>query len=209
MEIEIKKNITFEKIKDFHPLTQNQIHNLENYVILLLQQNLNYNFIGQSTIKDIWDRHILDCAQLIKLIDTPSAKFADFGSGCGLPGIILSILGLKEMHLVEKSYRKAEFLRQAKLLSKNRVFVHQAKIEELSDLKFDCITSRALAPLPKLLHYNLDFLKPDGYCLFLKGKKLNEEIAKAKKEYSFEFEKFGSLTSSESNIIKIKNIKKL
>ncbi len=206
MQIEIKKNSTLNKINEFYDLTPAQITSIEDFVILILQQNLQYNFIGKSTINDIWDRHILDCAQLMKFIDNKNTKFADFGSGCGLPGIILSILGIKEMHLVEKSYRKSEFLRQAKHLSSNHIFIHQAKLEEIGELKFDCITSRALAPLPKLLEHALRFLQKDGYCLFLKGKKLPEEIEDSKKIYDFEFETFPSITSPESNIVKITQI---
>ncbi len=209
MQIELEKNATFKQIKQFHNLNQSEITKLEDFVILVLQKNLDYNFIGKSTVSDIWERHVLDCAQLLKFVDDKNLKFADLGSGCGLPGIILSILGIKEIHLVEKSYRKSEFLRQAKHLSSNRIFVHQAKLEEISDLKFDCITSRALAALPQLLEYTKTFLKEDGYCLFLKGKKLDEEILEAKQQFYFDFEKFPSITSKESNIIKVTNIKKL
>ena len=79
----------------------------------------------------------MDSIQLIKLIDNKNHRFADFGSGCGLPGMVLSIAGLKEMHLIEKSYRKSEFLKIAKHLSLNKIFVHQEKIEELKNIKFN------------------------------------------------------------------------
>ncbi len=206
MQIEIKKDLVISEIKKLTNLNESQIRNIEDFVILLLQENGNFNFIGKSTIDDIWNRHILDCAQLMQFFDDKNAKFADFGTGAGLPGIILSILGLKEMHLVEKSYRKCEFLRKAKRISQNRIFVHQGKIEELSGQEFDCITSRALAPLEKLLTFTNPFLKKDGYCLFLKGKSLPKEIEAAKSTFKFDYELFPSLTSKESNIIKISNI---
>lgn len=209
MKIEIKRDIAFNQINQFHKLNPSEQKKLEDFVVLLLQENLRFNFIGKSTVDEIWDRHILDCAQIMQFIDDKNAKIADFGSGCGLPGLILSILGAKEIHLIEKSYRKSEFLRQAKLISDNRVFVHQAKLEELTDLKFDCITSRALASVTKLLEYSINFLKDNGYCLFLKGKKLPEELIEAQNNFSFDIEKFSSITSKESNIIKISNIKKL
>lgn len=209
MQFEIKRDEVFAEIKKFSSLNEEQIKSLEDYVLLLLQENENFNFIGKSTIENIWQRHILDSAQLLKFIPEKNLKFADFGSGAGLPGMILSILGLKEIHLVEKSFRKSEFLRRAKLLSQNRIFVQQSKLEELGELSFDCIVSRALAPLDKLLEYSQKFLKKDGYCLFLKGKNLPQEIALAKKTFSFEQELFSSLTSKESNIIKISKITKL
>ena len=64
--------------------------------------------------------------------------------------------------MIEKSFRKADFLRRIKNISPNRVFVHQAKLEELENINFDCIMSRALAPLDKLLEYCKKFLKDDG-----------------------------------------------
>jgi 16S rRNA (guanine527-N7)-methyltransferase len=215
MQLEIEKNTTqqkekiFEEINNFFMLNSAQKKCLEDYVSKLLQENENFNFIGKSTIDQTWHRHILDCAQLIQFIKNPQKKFADLGSGAGLPGMVLSILGLKEIHLVEKSFRKADFLRKIKNISPNRVFVHQAKLEELENINFDCIMSRALAPLDKLLEYCKKFLKDDGYCLFLKGKNLPLEISQAKQKFSFEFELFPSLTSKESNIIRINKISNL
>jgi len=209
MQFEIKKNAAFSEIKKFAPLTNLQIKSLEDFVLLVLQENNNFNFIGNSTIENIWQRHILDSAQLWPLIENKNAKIADFGSGAGFPGLVLSVLGLREIHLVEKSFRKSEFLRRAKLLSPNRIFIHQAKLEELNNLQFDCITSRALAPLDSLLDYSQKFLKKDGYCLFLKGKNLSQEIELAKQKFQFEHELHPSLTSSESNIIKVFKITNL
>ncbi len=206
LDIEAKKNETLTAIEKFCKLDHIKVSNLEDYVILLLKENYNYNLIGNSTIVDIWNRHILDCAQIIKYIDDPKAKIADFGSGAGFPGIVISILGAKEVHLIEKSVRKSEFLFKAKIISPNKIFVHQAKLEEMEKVKFDVITSRALANLNDLLGYCTDFLKKDGYGLFLKGKLLQEEIAQAKENFDFEYQLFPSLTSNESNIIKVKNI---
>jgi 16S rRNA (guanine527-N7)-methyltransferase len=206
MQLEIKKNAAINQIKKFHQITNSQIKSLEDYVLLLLQENGQFNFVGKSTIENIWDRHILDSAQLLRFIENKNVKFADLGSGAGFPGLVLSILGLREVHLIEKSFRKSEFLRRAKLFSQNRVFIHQAKLEELSNLEFDCIVSRALAPLSSLLEYSKKFLKKDGYCLFLKGKNLPAEIELAKQTFQFDYELHPSLTSLESNIIKISNI---
>ncbi len=215
MQLEIEKNITqqkekvFAEINNFFALNLEQKKSLEGYVFKLLDENGKYNFIGKSTIDQMWSRHILDCAQLMQFIKNPQKKFADLGSGAGLPGVVLSLLGLKEIHLIEKSFRKADFLRKIKNISPNRIFVQQAKLEELENINFDCIMSRALAPLDKLLEYCQKFLKDDGYCLFLKGKNLPLEISQAKQKFSFEFELFPSLTSRESNIIRINKISNL
>lgn len=209
MQLELKKAAALERIRKFYNVTQAQEQALESFVSLLLSENEKFNFIGKSTVQNTWERHILDSAQLIQFIENKSLKFADFGTGAGFPGMVLSILGLREIHLVEKAFRKTEFLRQAKQFSQNRVFVHQSKLEELSNIEFDCIVSRALAPLDKLLGYTQKFLKKDGYCLFLKGKNLPQEIALAKKSFQFEYELNPSMTSDESNIIKLSHISKL
>jgi 16S rRNA (guanine527-N7)-methyltransferase len=206
MKLEIKKNNALSQIKNFCDLSKATISNLEELVLLLLKENENYNFIGKSTIEDIWDRHILDSAQLFKYIDNKNLKCADFGTGGGFPGLVLSIIGVEEIHLIEKSFRKCEFLRRAKLLSPNRVFIYQAQLEELALLKFDVITSRAFAPLNELVTHAYKFLKPTGYSLFLKGKKLPQEIELAKKDWKFNYEIFPSLTSDQSGIIKIFDI---
>lgn len=207
--IESQKNLCFLQIKKFFQLTSDQEKSLEEFVTILLNRNQNFNFIGKSTIDDVWHRHILDCAQLMKYIPNVNLKFGDFGSGAGLPGIILSILGLKEIHLIEKSFRKSEFLREAKSFSNQRILVQNTKLEEIANLQFDCIVSRALAPLPKLLEYSNKFLKNEGFCLFLKGKNLQSEISDSKKQFVFEYELFPSITSKESNIIHLKKIQKL
>lgn len=209
MNLEIKKTEALEQISKFHNLTKSQTKSLEDFVISLLQENDQFNLIGKSTIQDIWNRHILDSAQLLQFIDDKNARFADFGTGAGFPGVVLSILGLKEIHLIEKAFRKCEFLRKSKLFSQNRIFIHQSKLEELEKIKFDCITSRALAPLNKLLGYCQNFLKDDGDCIFLKGKNIDKELEDAKKQFQFTYTTHPSLTSSESKIIKISNIKKL
>lgn len=201
-----KKTAVFNEIKKFAELSPAQIDALEKFVELLLQENDRYNLIGKSTIDDVWSRHILDSAQIIRFISDQNLKIADFGCGAGFPGMVISILGIKEVHLVEKSFRKCEFLRKAKLLSPNRVFIHQAKLEELTPRQYDVITSRALASLDKLLAYSKKFLQNDGYALFLKGKNLDQELELAQKQFKFDYELFPSLTSQESRIIKVKNI---
>jgi 16S rRNA (guanine527-N7)-methyltransferase len=208
MNLEAQKNINLDAIRKFHHLTPSQIKSLEEFVVFLLQENSKFNFIGESTVLDLWNRHVLDSAQLLQYIDNKNSKFADFGSGAGFPGLVLSIFGLREVHLIEKAFRKADFLRHAKLFSPNKIFVHQATLEDLSAIEFDCILSRAFAPLNKLLDYTAKFLKKDGYCLFLKGKNLEQEITSAKENFHFEYQLHPSLTSKESNVIKVFNINK-
>ena len=177
---------------------------IKEYVDLLLKWNEKINLIGKSTIEDIYNRHILDSKQLLKFFteeELESSVFADFGTGAGIPGIILSVCGVKNIYLIEKSFRKGQFLNEAKKISDNKITVINKNIFDIKDIKFDIIVSRALAPLNELLKMVKPFCKKNTKCVFLKGKKILEEIEKARKEFNFDYKLFDSETSVEGKII--------
>ena len=192
-----------EQINQFCPISDNTIKSLENYVLALKKYNEKYNLIGESTVNDIWNRHILDSAQLLKYITNKNLITGDFGSGAGFPGMVLSILGMREVHLIEKSFRKCEFLELAREFSSGKIVIHQKSAEEIRDIKFDLITSRAFAPMTRLLSTIKPFTKEDTICLFLKGKNVSSELNLAKKTHRFNYTAHSSLTSEESKIILI------
>jgi 16S rRNA (guanine527-N7)-methyltransferase len=196
-----KKEEVFEIIGGFCTINDQIKSNLEKFVNSLLNYNEKYNLIGKSTIEDIWLRHVLDSAQLIKFINNKNIQLADFGSGAGLPGIILSILGVSEVHLIEKSYRKCQFLELAKQFSNNKIIIHQSKIEDLKNLKYDVITSRALSPLDKLLKQIKPFIKDNSIGIFPKGKNLKNELNLILDKDNLSFKMHDSLTSDEGNIL--------
>lgn len=201
-----KKLQVIEQINQFWPISDLTIKSLENYVALLTKYNKKYNLIGESTVDDIWNRHILDSAQLLKYIKDKNLITGDFGSGAGFPGIVLSILGLKEVHLIEKSFRKCEFLELAKEFSLGKVIIHQKNAENIKNIQFDLITSRAFAPMNRLLSIIKPFIKENTICLFLKGKNVDNELNLAKESHRFHYKAYSSLTSVESKIILISNI---
>lgn len=176
---------------------------LTKYVDFLIEYNNKINLIGKSTINDIWDRHITDSLQLVKNIDNYNIKIADLGSGAGLPGIPLSIIGIKEVHLFEKSVRKCEFLEQAKNFSNNKIIVRNENLNEIKKENFDIIVSRALADLNTLLHFSKNLSTKSTKLLFLKGKKIYNEIEEAKKYWHFDYKLIDSITSDEGKIIEI------
>ena len=176
---------------------------LTKYVDFLIEYNNKINLIGKSTINGIWDRHITDSLQLLKNIDNYNIKIADLGSGAGLPGIPLSIIGIKEVHLFEKSVRKCEFLEQAKNFSNNKIIVRNENLNEIKKENFDIIVSRALADLNTLLHFSKNLSTKSTKLLFLKGKKIYNEIEEAKKYWHFDYKLIDSITSNEGKIIEI------
>ena len=184
-------------------ISKEQEEQLEKYVDFLLKYNEKINLIGKSTIDDIWNRHIIDSLQVIKLIENKNIKLADLGSGAGLPGIVLSIAGIQEVHLFEKSPRKCEFLEQAKQFSKNKIIVHNVDIDTFKDNSFNIITSRALGSLDLLLKFSQNLKNNNTKCIFLKGKKVFEELEEAKKHWNIQYNLVDSLTSNEGKIVEV------
>lgn len=203
------------QLTSFLELGEEQKNNLNKYMELLLEWNKKMNLIGKSTEEDIWNRHILDSIQLMKLVgdrEKTEACCADFGTGAGIPGLVLSIVGIKNMTLVEKSPKKCSFLENVKNnlaleASEQKLRILNTNIGDMKPEAFDIIFSRALAPLVDLLAMVYPFLKPSTRCIFLKGKKLQEELVVAKKSFDFRCEVMVSITSDEGGICNIRNIK--
>ena len=129
------------------------------------------------------------------------------GTGAGLPGILLSIVGYENVIMIDSVKKKTEFVSTIiKNLSLSSKILNK-RIENLPTSKHDIIVSRALAPLKKLLIYSLMYSHKNTTALFLKGRNVNNEIDIAMREFSFNFEKTKSLSSNEGFILKIKNIK--
>ena len=195
-----KKIFAINKIKEFYPITNLEIDNLDKFVELLLDYNKNFNLISNSTIDDIWIRHILDSAQLLKYIDNKNLKLGDFGSGAGFPGVILSILGVKDTFLIEKSFRKCQFLKLVQKSLNINITVIQKKIQEIQHITFDTITARALAPLNKLMQILSPFSTVNSRYLFLRGRKIKEELI-VFNNANYQYNLYDSITADDSKII--------
>lgn len=175
-----------------------------------MEWNRKLNLIGKSTELNIWTRHILDSAQIMEFLSESEIKnsiCADFGTGAGIPGIILSILGVRNITLIEKSPKKCNFLKSAVCISDNRLEIINNNIAKIKNISFDIIFSRALANMAELLNIVQPFLKKNTKCIFLKGKKLKEELSFAEKFFNFEYKIIPSKTHVEGNIIIINQIK--
>ncbi len=178
---------------------------LEQYVVLLLKWNRSINLISKSTVKHVWSRHILDSAQLISFINSTNIVL-DIGSGSGLPGLVLSILGVKHLRLVDSDLRKSVFLQEAKKFSKNKVEVHNCLFTDLKIAIIDIITCRALTNVDDLLDMvskKLGHIK--SKLLLPKGKNWQEEIDMAKKKWNFEYTIYPSITNNQAVIVSLCN----
>src|SRR5690606_9447814 len=121
------------------------LQRLKEYQALLLKWNKAINLISKSTEENCWERHILDSLQLLNYIQDKDIHLVDIGSGAGLPGIVLSIAGVRRVTIVESDQRKCSFLLQASKLSSNKIEIVNDRIENLKGLSCDILTARAFA----------------------------------------------------------------
>ena len=210
-----------EVILDKYPLLKYQnvsretCVDFEKFIIQLKKKNEEINLISKVTAQDntIRERHIVDSAQTIDFIDFNSNILTDIGSGGGFPGIIVSILikNLKKnikVNLYEKSHHKSVFLRKISRELKLETEVIQKNIFEIKNIKSGTIMARAFKPLPivlELVYKNFNNYK--NLILFMgkNGEKILEDTLKI---WDFDFEKKKSITSQDSFLLNIKNIKK-
>ena len=187
----------------------------ESFITMLQTRNEEINIISKETSKNevIRERHIVDSAQIIDLINLNSDVITDIGSGGGMPGIIISIMikNLKKsikMNLYEKSHHKSSFLRKVSRDLKLNTEIIQENIFETQNLESGTIMARAFKPLPivlELVYRNFSNYK--NLILFM-GKNSEKILEDTLKIWDFDFEKKRSITSTDSFLLNIKNIKK-
>ena len=181
---------------------------MQKYIDRITQYNAHTNLVGKSTLSDSWSKHILDSFQLVSFIKNKNCTILDMGTGAGLPGVVLSIAGYKNVSLVDSSGKKIKFLKSIKDDLDLNLNIILGRLEKLNNLRFDIITSRALAKLNILFGYSQNFMKKNTLLIFLKGKTVNEEILKAKKNWKFNFQKYRSITDSRGVILVIERLSK-
>lgn len=168
--------MTAEKVGKLLNVSRETLSQFEAYLTLLEKWQRRVNLVANSTMADVWERHILDSAQLFRFCPANTKKILDVGSGAGFPGLVLAIMGDFQVDLVESDQRKAIFLstviRSLGLTAK----VHNYRIESLPTLHPDVVTARALAPVSKLMKLIEKQISADTVCLFLKGESVEDEL---------------------------------
>lgn len=190
-----------------YPVSRETFLQLQNYIELLKKWQKNINLVSHTSISDVWMRHIIDSAQLIQYI-READRVADIGSGAGLPGIILAIIGVKNMTLVESDTRKAAFLKEAARLAEINISVLCQRIEEVTLEKFDIITARGFASIEKTFSLLKEGVTARHKILLLKGRNYESEISEAQVNWHFDYKKFRSITNESGAILLIENLKR-
>ncbi len=209
----IDSNILKYSVLEGLNVSRETFQDFEEFRSLILERNKTINLISQNTIENSRERHIIDSAQIIDFIEENEIICTDIGSGSGLPGIVLAIIAkhkkLKmKFNLYEKSFRKSQFLNEVIKKFKLDANVFQKNIFEEKNLSTDLIIARAFKPLPIILELaNSKFKKFKSLIMFL-GRKDKNLIKECLINWNFEYKEKKSITSEESVIVKIWNLKK-
>jgi len=180
---------------------------LEQFVALLLEANDHQNLIAPNSIAELWNRHILDGAQLLGLAGR-EGSWCDIGSGPGLPGLVIAILGGLPMTLIEPRRLRAEFLRMAiGELGLRQVAVVEAKVER-AEGKFDIITARAVARLDKLFGMAWHLAHSETKWVLPKGESVKSELDEARGIWQGSFRLVPSRTHPAAAIVVAEHVKR-
>jgi 16S rRNA (guanine527-N7)-methyltransferase len=190
--------------------SQDALYKLDIFCKEVLEYNQKFNLIAKSTIEDIWDRHVLDSAQLVKYINfDDNLSLSDLGTGAGFPGIVIAIYNRnKKFHvkLYDKSRVKTKFLKNIceKLNIKANIYENDYRSHEIDS---NYVISRAFKKLNEHIRISREIVKVNHTLIILKGKNAQNEIEELNKEFNYEYRLEKSITSPESRIVII-NFKK-
>jgi len=198
---------TLNKIKNSFLINSSQEIKLIKFLKELTIYNSHTNLVGKSTLANPLRSHILDCIQVSPFIKNRNSTILDMGTGPGLPGLVLAIIGYKNVNLVDSNRKKINFVKHISKKLDISVKIFLSRIEKLNNSKFDFLISRALANLSKLFIYSHKFTDKDTVLIFLKGKKVKNEIYEAKKIWSFNSEIYPSQSDERGSVLIIKNLK--
>jgi 16S rRNA (guanine527-N7)-methyltransferase len=188
------------------PVSRETLERLAAYADLLTRWSARINLVGRDTLTDLWRRHILDSAQLYPFVPGTARNLVDLGSGGGLPGLVLAILGVPGVELVEADSRKSAFLREAARMTGAEVTIRPCRIHAVPPHPADVVTARACAPLDKLLDLAGRFIAPHTLCLFLKGERFEEELTEACKGWTMCVSVERSLSDRRGVILRLQQV---
>ena len=182
------------------PVSRETFEKLEAYVAMLREESGRQNLVSASTLDQLWDRHILDSAQLVRFEPHRGASWADIGSGAGLPGIVIACLVDGPVTLIEPRRLRAEFLHKvAESLTLNASIVG-SKVERVEG-RYDVITARAVASLGTLLRISQHLSTGKTVWALPKGRSAQSELVEAQRAWQGAFHVEQSVTDPDSHIV--------
>lgn len=177
---------------------------------LITKWTRKINLVAPNTVPDIWDRHIIDSAQIYDLSPKTWENWVDLGSGGGLPALVVAIMDPTQqpMTLIESDQRKCLFLNTVRRELSLNITVLNERIESVQVEKADVLSARALASLDDLLKHAEKLLSPTGTALFSKGERFQEELDQAYQSWDFDVITHVSRTNPASRILEISKVRR-
>ena len=197
--------MTPEEVGRALDVSRETLDRLRAYAELLVKWQKAINLVAPASLPDLWGRHILDSGQLARLAPL-DALWLDLGSGAGFPGLVIAILGAREIRLVESDARKCAFLREAARITSAPAQILNARIDDVASFHADVVTARALAPLAKLLGFASPFLGAQSVALFPKGQDVGAELTEAHRNWRMRVERHPSLTDERAAILRLTEV---
>ena len=181
-------------------VSRETVERLEQYVAMLKEENRRQNLVSAATLGDVWRRHVLDSAQLLRYEAAPCASWIDIGSGAGLPGIVIACLVEGRVTLVEPRRLRADFLHKVSESLSLATTVLCCRAERVEG-KFDVVTARAVASLGKLLEISAHLSTRNTVWALPKGRGALGELAEAKRSWQGDFRVEPSVTDADSYVV--------
>ena len=182
------------------PVSRETFERLEAFVALLKAANDQQNLVSASSLEDVWGRHILDSAQLVRFEPRAGAAWADVGSGAGLPGIVIACLVDGPVNLIEPRRLRADFLRTAVEQLGLNATVDATKVERVEG-EFDVITGRAVASLERFFELSQHLSTRNTVWALPKGRRAHSELVEAQRAWQGVFHVEQSVTDGDSYIV--------
>jgi 16S rRNA (guanine527-N7)-methyltransferase len=176
---------------------------LEMLAALLREENARQNLVSAASLDEVWVRHIVDSAQLLRHVSHESGlPWIDLGTGAGFPGLVIAaLLPEHEVLMVESRARRIAWLDQARIaMGLERARVIGQRLEMVESRHAGVISARAFAPLDRLLALSARFSTADTVWLLPKGRSAQQELDDLRKwRHVFHVEQ--SLTDPQAGII--------
>ena len=199
----------------FLNVSRETCNELESLISMILEKNKEINIISKKIVeKDvIRERHIIDSAQIIEIVDLNSNTTCDLGTGGGMPGLIVAIAMKKiknemKITLYEKSYHKCAFLKEVSKKLKLNTEIIQKDIFTVKNIETGTIMSRAFKPMPVILDLINQNFKNYKNIIFFMGNTGRKVLNDTLKVWDLDYEEKKSLTNNNSFILNVKKIRK-
>ena len=181
---------------------------LERYAALLVAENGRQNLIARSTEATIWSRHLLDSLQLARFARAGDRTWIDVGSGPGLPGLVLALLGRWRMTLVEPRRRRAEFLSfSVEHLGLTNVVVRADDVRGVQD-RHDLVSARAVGSVDRLLDLTRTCSDESTRFVLPKGRSAAGDVDFAQGRWHGSFHVEHSITDAEAGIVIVDRVRR-